>query len=77
MNDGTMRCCSNEIAEILSKTLIDICCVQKSRWRGESAWKITRINSYFKFFWKRDDSGNGGLGVLVAKKWINNVILVV
>ena len=29
------------------------------------------------FFWKGEDSGSGGVGVLVARKWIDNVISVV
>ena len=48
-----------------------------ARWRGGSAWKIEGRNSYYKFFWKRDDSGSGGVGVLVAGKWIDIVILVI
>ena len=48
-----------------------------ARWRGGSAWKIEGRNSYYKFFWKGDDSGSGGVGVLVAGKWIDIVILVV
>ena len=61
---------------MLSRRLIDVCCVQESRWRGESARKIAGRNSY-KFFWKGDDSGSGGVGVSVAGKWINNVISVI
>ena len=59
---------------MLSRRLIDICCVQESRQRGESAQKIAGRNSYYKFFWKRDDSSSGGVGVLVARKWIDNVV---
>ena len=59
------------------KETVDICCVQESRWKGESAWKIAGRNYYYKFFWKGGDSGSGGVGVLVAGKWIDNVILVV
>ena len=53
---------------MLSRRLIDVCCVQESRWRGESALKIVGKNSYYKFFWKRDDSGSVGLQILVAEK---------
>ena len=34
-------------------------------------------NSYYKFFWKGDDSGIGGVVTLVARKWIDNVIAVI
>ena len=61
LNVGTMS------VEMLSKRQIDICCEQESRWRGESAQKITGRNLYYKFFWRQDNSGNAGLRVLVAK----------
>lgn len=35
---------------------------------GESALKIAGKNSYYKFFWKRDDSCSVGVQILVAKK---------
>ena len=44
---------------------------------GESAQKIAETNSHYKFFWKRDDSVSRGVGVLIAEKCIDNVILVV
>ena len=65
-----MRGRSNEIVEMLSRRLIDICCVQEARWRGESAQKTAGRNCYYKFFWKGDDSGSGDVGALAAKKWI-------
>ena len=77
LNVGSVRGQSNENVEMLPRRLIDICCVQESRWRGESAQKIAGRNSYYKFFWKGDDSGSGGVGVLVAGKWIDNVVSVV
>ena len=43
----------------------------------ESPRKIAGKSSYSKFFWKKNDSGSGGVGVLVAGKWIDKIILVV
>ena len=51
--------------------------MQESRWSCEPARRIAGRNSHYKFFWKRDDSGSLGVGVLVAGKWIDNVISVV
>ena len=75
LNVDTMSC--NEVVEMVSRRLTDICCVQELRWRGESARNIARGNSCNKFFWKGDDSGSGHVGVLFAEKWIDNVISVV
>ena len=49
LNVGTMWGRSNDIVE-MSRRLIDICCVQESRWRGESARKTSGRNSYNQFF---------------------------
>ena len=50
LNVGTMWGRSNDNVEMMSRKLIDICCVQESRWRGESAWKTSGRNSYNQFF---------------------------
>ena len=43
LNVDTKRC-SNEtkIVEMLTRRRIDICCVQKERWKGESTRTIAR-----------------------------------
>ena len=50
LNVGTMWGRSNDNVEMMSRKLIDICCVQESRWRGESARKTSGRNSYNQFF---------------------------
>lgn len=70
VNVRTMKDCSNEIVKILSRRQKDVCCVQELWWIGESAW----INYGDKFSWKGNNSGNGGVEVLVVKKWIDKVI---
>ena len=61
LNIGTIRGRSNGIVKMLLKRQIDICCVQESRWRDESARKIAGRIFLHKFFWKGDNSGNGGV----------------
>ena len=57
LNGGIMRGGSAETAEILSQCNVNICCVQKTCWKGESARKIMGKNChyYYKFFWKGDE----------------------
>ena len=74
LNVGTMRGRAAEIVEMLSRQNIDICCVQETRWKGESARKIMGKDSHYKFFWKGDESGHGGVGVLIKEKWIESVL---
>mgnify|MGYP001793075999 CR=1 FL=1 len=37
LNVGTMRGRSGEAVKMLTKRAVDLCCIQKSRWRGASA----------------------------------------
>ena len=67
-NIGTMRGRSSEIVETIARRNIDICCVQEVRWRGASARYITGKDSRYKFFWRGNDQGTNGVGVLLAEK---------
>ena len=64
-----MRGISTKIVEMLSRRSVDICCVQETRWKGESARKSMGKNYHYKFFWKGDESGHGGVGILINEKW--------
>ena len=66
-----------EVRKLMKSCHMNICCMQELRWRGESSRKIARRNLYFKFFWKENNFGTGGVGVLVADKWFEKVTLVV
>ena len=67
LNIITIKGQSNEIVKILLKRQIDVCGVQESRSRDESAWKVARITFLYKFFWKGDNSGNGNLEYWLRK----------
>ena len=73
VNVGTISGRANEIAEMLTRRKVDLCCLQETRRRGGSARLIKGKNTIYKFFWCGDQSGFGGVGML-AQKWINNVI---
>ena len=76
LNVGTMCGRANEVVETLERRHVDICCVQETRWRGGSARMISGKSCRYKFFWIGDDSGTGGVGILLAEKWIEKVISV-
>ena len=75
-NVGTMRGKGSEIVETLSRRHIDICCVQETRWRGGSARTIVGKDSRYKLFWQGNENGFGGVGILIAEKWITSVLSV-
>ena len=74
LNVGTIRGRSAEIVETLSRRSIDFCCIQEHRWRGASVRKIVGKDSIYKFFWVGNSDGFGGVGVLLAEKWIEKII---
>ena len=56
---------------------MDVCCVQETRWRGASARTLTGKEHSYKFFWVGNSEGVGGVGILLAEKWVDKVIEVV
>ena len=77
INVGTMKGRSGEIVEMLERRRVDVCCVQEVRWRGASARIITGREHWYKFFWVGNSDGVGGVGILLAEKWVDEVIEVV
>ncbi|HXJ94686.1 MAG TPA: hypothetical protein VMT20_17720, partial [Terriglobia bacterium] len=76
VNVNTMTGRSGEVAEMAARRNLDICCVQETRWRGGSARSIGWDEGWYKFFWIGCDKGLAGVGVLVAGKWVDNVVKV-
>ena len=69
-----MRGRASEVAETVSKMNIDICCLQEASWRGAGMRTITGKDTQYKLFWIGNQEGNGGVGVMLAEKWIQKVI---
>ena len=75
VNVGTVIGRANEIAEMFSWK-VDLCCLQETRWIGGLASLIKRNNTIYKFIWCGDQSGFGGVEIMLTEKWVNNVIYV-
>ena len=73
LNVGTMRGRSSEIVETMSRRGIDLCCMQEVHWRGASARFITGKGDRYIFFWVGNNAGTGGVGILLAEKWVEKV----
>ena len=48
---------------------LDFCCLQESRWKRGGA----RVMGEYKCFWSGGKDGAGGVAVLVASKWQEEV----
>src|SRR3989442_2013665 len=63
-----------EVADIAGRRCLDFYCLQETRWRGaRNKWLGEKGKSY-KFFWSGGSDRLAGIGMLVAKKWVKNVI---
>ena len=74
VNVGTLRGRASEVVETVSRRNIDICCLQDVRWRGAGTRTITGKDTQYKLFWIGNQEGNGGVGVMLAEKWIQKAI---
>jgi exonuclease III len=63
---------SREVVEMIARRRLDFCCLQETRWKGGSA-KIIGSEGY-KFFWMGCKEGTAGIGVVIAKRWVDKVI---
>ena len=75
VNVGTISGIDNEVDEMLTRWKVDLCCLQETRWKGESARLIKGNNTIYKFFlvWGSVRFWRGWNNV---NKWVNNVISV-
>ena len=51
-----------------------ICYLQETKWRGSSVRMIGGKDIRYKFFWMGNDQGTGGVGILIAEKWVEHVV---
>ena len=59
---------SGEVVEALKRRLVEVCCRQETRWKGEGTREIGERGSGYKFFWRRQEDGQGGIRMLIAEE---------
>jgi exonuclease III len=74
VNVGLMSRRSWEVVEMVARRKLDFCCLQETRWKGGSARIIGGEEARYKFFWMGCEAGMSGVGVMVAERWLDNVI---
>jgi exonuclease III len=65
---------SREIVEALNERKIAICCVQETRWRSEGTRRLGDQLKGYKFYWKGQADGQGGVGILLTTELAKDVI---
>lgn len=71
LNVGSMTGKSREVAAMLSERRVDVCCVQETRWKGNSA---KMLGDGYKLFYSGESSGRNGVGIVLKEDWWEGVV---
>ncbi|KAK3557054.1 hypothetical protein QTP70_024466, partial [Hemibagrus guttatus] len=71
LNVGTMTGKGRELADMMERRKVDILCVQETRWKGS---KARSIGAGFKLFYYGVDCKRNGVGVVLKKEFVRNVL---
>nr|GFD04844.1 hypothetical protein [Tanacetum cinerariifolium] len=70
-NVGTLTGRSRELAEVLKRRRVNICCVQETKWKGE---KAKEIGEGYKIIYSGRTSTRNGVGVILDEDMKINVV---
>ena len=66
----------SEVVATLSCRKVDVCCIQESIFSGGNCRTIKGKDTRYKLYWSVNDKGIAGVGVFVAKEWMEKVFKV-
>jgi len=56
---------------------VDVGCIQQTRWRGSGCRFFGAQGKRYKLFWMGGKDRSDGVGMFVAKKWVDSAVKVV
>ena len=59
--------------ETLSHRKVDVCCIQETIYLGDICRTIKGKDTRYNLYWPGNDSDTIGVGVFVAKEWMEKV----
>ena len=72
-NLGSLSGNEGDVCEELRKRMIDVCCLQKVRWRGQGA-RMLGMKRIYKLCWSGKGDGVGSVGVMVKEEMCEKVV---
>ena len=63
-----------EVCEVLRKRMIDVCCLQEERWRGQGVRMLGIKGRGYRLWWSGKGDGVGGVGVMVKEELCEKVV---
>ena len=70
LNVITLRGRVCEVVETLSCRKVEVCCIQETIFNGGNCRTIKGKDTRYKLYWSVNNKGTAGVGVFVAKEWI-------
>ncbi|ESO02866.1 hypothetical protein HELRODRAFT_174302 [Helobdella robusta] len=67
LNVGSLTGRSMEIAEMLERRRIDICCLQETRWKSNGVGHINSEKEKYKLFWNGQKMAKNGVEIVVKE----------
>ncbi|ESO12166.1 hypothetical protein HELRODRAFT_152533, partial [Helobdella robusta] len=63
-----------EIAEMLERRRIDICCLQETRWKSNGVCHINSDKEKYKLFWNGQKTAKNSVGIFVKEPLAQEVL---
>ena len=63
----------SKVVETLSCRKLDVCCTQETIFSGGNCFTFKGKDTRYKLYWFVNDKGIAGVGVFVAREWIEKV----
>ena len=73
-NRGILSGKGEDICEELRKRMIDVCCLQELRWKGQCARMLGIKGRRYKLCWSEKGDGIGGVGAMVKEEMCEKVV---
>ena len=67
-NLGSLSGKAGEVCEELIKRMIDVCCLQEVRWRGQVTIMLGMKGRRYQLWWSGKEDGVSGVGVMVKEE---------
>ena len=73
-NVGSFCGKGTEVYEQLKERILDVCCLQEVRWRGQEAQFVGIKCRSYKLWWSGNNNGIGGSGISVKEELCKKVV---
>ncbi|ESO12154.1 hypothetical protein HELRODRAFT_158619 [Helobdella robusta] len=75
LNVGSLTGRGMEIAEMLVRRRIDICCLQETQWKSNGVCHVNSDKEKYKLFWNGQKMAKNGVGIFVREQLAQEMVL--